>query len=171
MFSNNFSTKKKNFAETFLWIIYHSKMKIFLFISFNNTSKLSLKCWNWSFMYLNLHFYVFFYMIFHRYPDWFLFIKIFVPWCIRHEHNKKSYHTKSNQHWCSCWQKILIEGRKSKIVDSIKLKVIAKMEDVTVKIENDIREIAALEVSWKFIFNLKIMLIIIIVWDVDRFGI
>lgn len=44
-------------------------------------------------------------------------------------------------------QKILIEGRKSKIVDSIKLKVIAKMEDVTVKIENDIREIAALEVS------------------------
>lgn len=42
----------------------------------------------------------------------------------------------------------LIKGRKSKIVDSIKLKVAAKMEDVTVKIENDIREIAALEVRF-----------------------
>jgi hypothetical protein len=37
--------------------------------------------------------------------------------------------------------------KKNKIVDSIKLKVAAKMEDVTVKIENDIREIAALEVN------------------------
>lgn len=36
--------------------------------------------------------------------------------------------------------------KKSKIVDSIKLKVKAQMEDVMVKIENDIREIAALEV-------------------------
>lgn len=36
--------------------------------------------------------------------------------------------------------------KKSKIVDSIKLKVLAKMEDVTVKIENDVRQIAALEV-------------------------
>jgi hypothetical protein len=40
-----------------------------------------------------------------------------------------------------------MQGRKSMIVDSIKLKVAAKMEDVTVKIENDIREITALEVS------------------------
>jgi hypothetical protein len=32
------------------------------------------------------------------------------------------------------------------IVDSIKLKIDAKMEDVTVKLENDIREITALEV-------------------------
>lgn len=44
----------------------------------------------------------------------------------------------------------LMQGRKSKIVDSVKLKVIAKMEDVTVKLENDIREIAALEVSHDF---------------------
>jgi hypothetical protein len=36
--------------------------------------------------------------------------------------------------------------KKLKIVDSIKLKLNAKMEDVTVKIENDVREIAALEV-------------------------
>lgn len=36
--------------------------------------------------------------------------------------------------------------KKFKIVDSIKLKVNAKMEDVTVKLENDVREIAALEV-------------------------
>jgi hypothetical protein len=42
----------------------------------------------------------------------------------------------------------LMQGRKSKIVDSIKLKVTAKMEDVTVKLENDIREITALEVSF-----------------------
>lgn len=40
----------------------------------------------------------------------------------------------------------LMQGRKSKIVDSIKLKVTAKMEDVTVKLENDVREITALEV-------------------------
>lgn len=38
--------------------------------------------------------------------------------------------------------------KKTKIVDSIKLKVLAKMKDVTVKIENDIREIAAMEVSY-----------------------
>lgn len=53
----------------------------------------------------------------------------------------------------------LMQGRKSKIVDSIKLKVTAKMEDVTVKLENDVREITALEVR-KFskaeIFNEKI---------------
>lgn len=49
----------------------------------------------------------------------------------------------------------LIQGRKSMIVDSIKLKVAAKMEDVTVKIENDIREIAALEVSFLYILILK----------------
>lgn len=38
--------------------------------------------------------------------------------------------------------------KKTKIVDSIKLKVSARMEDVTVKIENDIREIAAMEVKF-----------------------
>lgn len=43
-----------------------------------------------------------------------------------------------------------MQGRKSKIVDSIKLQVTAKMEDVTVKLENDVREITALEVSTKF---------------------
>lgn len=42
-----------------------------------------------------------------------------------------------------------MQGRKSKIVDSIKLKVTAKMEDVTVKLENDVREITALEVSFE----------------------
>ncbi len=42
---------------------------------------------------------------------------------------------------------LLMKGHKSKIVDSIKLKVSAKMEDVTVKLENDVREITALEVS------------------------
>lgn len=36
--------------------------------------------------------------------------------------------------------------KRLKIVDSIKLKVKAKIEDVTVKLENDVREIAALEV-------------------------
>lgn len=38
-------------------------------------------------------------------------------------------------------------GKRSKIVDSIKLKVMAKMEDVTVQLENDVRSIAALEVT------------------------
>jgi hypothetical protein len=37
-------------------------------------------------------------------------------------------------------------NEKHTIVDSIKLKVNAQMEDVTVKIENDIREIATMEV-------------------------
>lgn len=49
----------------------------------------------------------------------------------------------------------LMQGRKSKIVDSIKLKVAAKMEDVTVKLENDIREITALEVSFSFYKHIK----------------
>lgn len=45
------------------------------------------------------------------------------------------------------WKLIADKPRKkSKIVDSIKLKVRANMEDVTVKLENDVREIAALEV-------------------------
>ncbi|XP_070507341.1 intermembrane lipid transfer protein Vps13 isoform X3 [Chironomus tepperi] len=37
--------------------------------------------------------------------------------------------------------------KKPKIVDSIKIKVLAKMEDVTIKIENDVREIAAMEIK------------------------
>ncbi|KAG5677846.1 hypothetical protein PVAND_007566 [Polypedilum vanderplanki] len=36
--------------------------------------------------------------------------------------------------------------KKHKIVDSIKVKLVAKMKDVTIKIENDIREIAAMEI-------------------------
>lgn len=57
--------------------------------------------------------------------------------------------------FCFLIQKLAIKTnagkprKKSKIVDSIKLKVNAKMEDVTVKIENDVRAIAALEVRKK----------------------
>lgn len=43
-------------------------------------------------------------------------------------------------------------GKRSKIVDSIKLKVKAKMEDVTVQLENDVRSIAALEVIIDLLF-------------------
>lgn len=44
-------------------------------------------------------------------------------------------------------------NKKHKIVDSIKLKVNAQMEDVTIKVENDIREIAAMEVSIIIFFH------------------
>lgn len=56
---------------------------------------------------------------------------------------------------CGCYEnmKIFVDveinkgpRKKTKIVDSIKVKVLAKMEDVTIRLENDVREIAAMEV-------------------------